>query len=290
MKQDLAKARILVELKERTGLPVSFATSWSKKHSRQVQEIALLLHKHQLLPHYQLALQTLTPEALRLSNRQNMSSNEYKPIARSMSEQGVPIAAELIWGLPGDTLAEFERNLDELLGDFPNINIFGYTLLPGTEFYRRREEYRIEAVPVAGYGKAKGEYVVGCHSFSRDEGEEGYSLITAHILLVHGHIMPLTTRLLALQGKVPVSRMFRDILRNLLALSSARAVPCDFDNRMSIYEARDSIYLALLSDKDSLYECIAATPGTASRYSRHRSDGRTAGAATGSGAGPLQRW
>ncbi|GAB5452330.1 MAG: hypothetical protein Hals2KO_26580 [Halioglobus sp.] len=259
LKQDLAKARILVELKERTGLPVSFATSWSKKHSRQVQEIALLLHKHQLLPHYQLALQTLTPEALRLSNRQNMSSNEYKPIAKSMSEQGVPIAAELIWGLPGDTLAEFESNLDELLGDFPNINIFGYTLLPGTEFYRRREEYRIEAVPVAGYGKAKGEYVVGCHSFSRDEGEEGYSLITAHILLVHGHIMPLTTRLLALHGEVPVSRLFREILRNLLALPSARAVPCNFDDRLSIYEARDAIYLAVLSDRESLYQCIAAT-------------------------------
>ena len=214
LKQDLEKARIIVELKENRGLPLSFATSWSKKHSRQVQEIALLLHRNGLLPHYQLALQTLTPEALRLSNRQNMSSNEYKPIAKRMSEQGVPIAAELIWGLPGDNLADFERNLDELLATFPNINIFGYTLLPGTEFYRRREEYQIEAIPVAGYGKAKGEYVVGCHSFDRDQGEEGYFLISAHILLVHGHIMPLTTRLLALRGEVPVSPLFRDILRD----------------------------------------------------------------------------
>ena len=64
----------------------------------------------------------------------------------------MPIAAELIWGLPGDNLADFERNLDQLLSSFPNINIFGYTLLPGTEFYQRRQEYRIEAIPVAGYG------------------------------------------------------------------------------------------------------------------------------------------
>jgi len=205
LKQDLDKAHILAELKDRTGLPQSFATSWSKKHSRQVQTIALLLHQKQLLPHYQLALQTLTPEALRLSNRQNMSSNEYEPIAKRMSEEGVPIAAELIWGLPGDTLNEFETNLDRLLATFPNINIFGYTLLPGTEFFERREEYRIEAIPVAGYGKAKGEYVVGCHSFSRAEGEEGYFLISAHILLVHGHIMPLTTRFMALKNALPVS-------------------------------------------------------------------------------------
>jgi hypothetical protein len=259
LKQDLDKARMIVELKERTGLPLSFATSWSKKHSRQVQEIALLLHRNQLLPHYQLALQTLTPEALRLSNRQNMSSNEYPPIATHRSEQGVPIAAELIWGLPGDNLPDFERNLDQLLATFPNINIFGYTLLPGTEFYQRREEYRIEAIPVAGYGKAKGEYVVGCHSFDRDQGEEGYFLISAHILLVHGHIMPLTTRLLALRGEVPVSPLFRDILRSIITRFHCDLDGLDLTDRMSIYEQRDRIYLSALAQREALYHAVTAT-------------------------------
>ena len=270
LKQDLAKAQMIVELKQRSGLPRSFATSWSKKHSRQVQEIALLLHRNQLLPHYQLALQTLTPEALRLSNRQNMSANEYQPIARQMSEQGVPIAAELIWGLPGDNLADFERNLDTLIATFPNINIFGYTLLPGTEFYRRREEYRIEAIPVAGYGKAKGEYVVGCHSFSRSEGEEGYFLISAHILLVHGHIMPLTTRLLALQGEVPVSPLLRECLRALVDSLRTTLVDLDPDDRMSLYENRNAIYLAALADREQLYRVLAQV--LADHCQRHHGD------------------
>jgi hypothetical protein len=256
LKQDLDKARMIVDIKQRTGLPRSFATSWSKKHSRQVQQIALLLHENRLLPHYQLALQTLTPEALRLSNRQNMSSNEYQPIAKAMSARGVPIAAELIWGLPGDNLPDFERNLDQLLGEFPNINIFGYTLLPGTEFYRRREEYRIEAIPVAGYGKAKGEYVVGCHSFDRDQGEEGYFLISSHILMVHGHIMPLTTRLLALAGEVPVSPLFRRILRQLTQRLQDQFPDLDTADRMAIYESRDRIYLAALGHRDLLYSVI----------------------------------
>lgn len=257
LKQDGDKARFIVDLKRRTGLPLSFATSWSKKHSRQVQEIVLLLHQNRLLPHYQLALQTLTPEALRLSNRQNMSSNEYQPIAKSMAEQGVPIAAELIWGLPGDNLADFERNLDQLLATFPNINIFGYTLLPGTEFHARREEYRIEAIPVAGYGKARGEYVVGCHSFSRDEGEEGYFLISAHILLVHGHIMPLTTRLLALRQAVPVSPLLRAVLRALLEQLAQDLPDLDGADRMAVYEQRDRIYLAALSRREQFYKTAA---------------------------------
>ena len=257
LKQDLDKARLVVELKQRTGLPLSFATSWSKKHSRRVQEIALLLHKNRLLPHYQLALQTLTPEALRLSNRQNMSSNEYQPIAKQMSRLGVPIAAELIWGLPGDNLPDFERNLDQLLAEFPNINIFGYTLLPGTEFYRRRREYRIESIPVAGYGKAKGEYVVGCHSFDRAQGEEGYFLISAHIILAHGHIMPLTIRLLALTGEVPVSPLLRDIMHRLTGHLQPRLQGLDIHDRMAVYESRDSIYLAALHHPDDLYGVIA---------------------------------
>jgi hypothetical protein len=256
LKQDLDKARLIVELKEETGLPLSFATSWSKKHSPRVRDIALLLHRHQLLPHYQLALQTLTPEALKLSNRQNMSSNQYEPIAKQMSEEGVPIAAELIWGLPGDRLQSFESNLDRLLAVFPNINIFGYTLLPGTEFYRRREEYRIEAIPVAGYGKAKGEYVVGCHSFDRNEGEEGYFLITAHILLIHGHIMPLTTRMLALLGDIPVSPLLRLILRGLLSEFATECGDIDSCDRMQIYEQRDALYLAALEDRERCFKVI----------------------------------
>ena len=258
LKQDLDKARLIVDLKDRKGLPLSFATSWSKKHSRQVQEIALLLHRNGLLPHYQLALQTLTPEALRLSNRQNMSSNQYEPIAKHMSEQGVPIAAELIWGLPGDNLADFERNLDRLLATFPNINIFGYTLLPGTEFYRRREEYRIQAIPVAGYGKAKGEYVVGCHSFTRQEGEEGYFLISAHILLVHGHVMPLTTRLLALRGKISVSPLLREILQAIIEQFQTQLPGLELANRMAIYEERNLVYLTALAQLDTLYDTISA--------------------------------
>ena len=203
LKDDIEKARLICELKEQHGLPRTFATSWSKKHSPRVQQIVLMLHEHGLLPFYQLALQTLTPRALELCHRENMAANEYEPIAQRMAEAGIPISAELIWGLPGDDLASFERNLDRLLATFPNINIFGYTLLPGTEFYERREEYRIETLPVAGYGKAHGEYVVGCHTFARAEGEEGYFLITAHVILLSGYVLTHTARWLTLATDVP---------------------------------------------------------------------------------------
>lgn len=256
LREDLDKTKIIVELRQRTGLPYTFATSWSKSHNSRVQEIVLLLQRNGLLQNYNLALQTLTPLALKLSNRTNMRSNRYEPIAKEMTREGVPIATELIWGLPGDTLAEFEANLDRLLTFFPNINIFGYTLLPGTEFYEKRDEYKLETIPVAGYGAAKGEYVVGCHTFDREEGLEGYFLIAAHILLIRGHIMPFTVRLLALDGRVPVSPSLRHLQTALLRHLAPQLPDLDLTSRMGVYEHRAAIYLAALSDLEGTFNTL----------------------------------
>jgi hypothetical protein len=258
LEEDLQKAEILVELRKRTGLPQTVGTSWSKSHNARVQQIVMMFKEHGLLFHYNLALQTLTPLALKQSNRKNMRSNKYEPIAKAMAEQGVTIATELIWGLPGDTLAEFEQNLDKLAAVFPNINIFGYTLLPGTEFFARREEYAIETIPVAGYGKAKGEYVIGCHSFDRDEGIEGYFLITAHILLVRGYVMPLSSRLLALDGRIPVSPLFRSVLRALCRHFAADLPGLDPTDRMAAYERRAELYLVMLARPDEMFAVVRA--------------------------------
>jgi hypothetical protein len=258
LKEDLDKAKLLVDLRKRTGRPYTAATSWSKTHNARVQEIVLLLKEHGMLFHYNLALQTLTPLALKLSNRKNMRSNQYEPIAKAMAEQGVTIATELIWGLPGDNLADFEKNLDRLAGVFTNINIFGFVLLPGTEFFERRVEYAIETIPVAGYGKAKGEYVVGCQSYSRDEGLEGYFLITAHILLIRGHVMPLLVRMLALDGGVPVSALLRAVLRALATRFAADLPGLDPTERMDVYARRAELYLVMLARLPETFAVIEA--------------------------------
>ncbi|MFM7144415.1 MAG: B12-binding domain-containing radical SAM protein [Alphaproteobacteria bacterium] len=260
LREDVDKAAIVIDLKRRTGLPQTFASSWSKNHNRRVQDIVRTMHREGLLWHYHPALQTLTPYALELSHRTNMRSNEYEPVVRALAAEGVPIAAELIWGLPGDNLAEFERNLDHLMTVFPNINIFGYTLLPGTEFFEKRDEYRLVTLPVAGYGKAKGEYVVGCHTFPRDEGEEGYFLITSYVMMARGHVMPLAVRHLALSGGVPVSALLRSIMHELVAEFGAeleREIGVDLrGDRMAVYESRADLYLHCLADLDRTFGVI----------------------------------
>lgn len=257
LREDAEKTEMVIELRKRTGLPQTFATSWSKNHNKRVQSIVRRLHEENLLSHYHLALQTLTPLALELSNRKNMRDNDFERVVKACANEGIPIAAELIWGLPGDTLAEFETNLDRLLRVFPNINIFGYTLLPGTEFYDRREEYKLQTIPVAGYGKAKGEYVVGCHTFSAQEGAEGYFLITAYIVLARGQILPLTAQFLALDESVPVAPLLRKTLSALLEEFVDELGEEIGRDRLVAYERRSEIYLALLAKPERTYAVIA---------------------------------
>jgi len=256
LKSDVDKARVMCEIKQRTGMPHTFATSWSKKHGPRSQEIVLMLHQHNLLPHYHLALQTLTPLALELCHRENMAANKYEPIAREMAKARVPIACELIWGLIGDNLKDFEKNLDRLFAVFPTINIFGYTLLPGTEFYGKRDEYKIETLPVAGYGKAKGEYVVGCFTFPVEEGLEGYFLITAHLLMSRGYMMPLTLRYLALTEKVPVSGLMRAILADLCEEFAAEIPQLDMRDKMGVYELREELFVTVYTYAERTYRRV----------------------------------
>jgi hypothetical protein len=259
LREDLEKAKIIVELKQRTGRPHTFATSWSKNHNRRVQEIVRLLHRHGLLWHYHLALQTLTPLALELSHRTNMRANDYEPVVKALAAEGVPVTAELIWGLPGDNLTDFAANLDHLYAVFPNINIFAYTLLPGTEFFDRRTEYRLETLPVAGYGKAKGEYVVGCHTFPRAEGEEGYVLVGSHVMFSRGHVFPHTLRLLALDGRTSASGLVRRTVRALMDEFAAELPAAWLADRMAVYEYRATLYLTFLAAPDRMWPVIRRT-------------------------------
>jgi hypothetical protein len=221
-----------------------------------VQGIARRLYQSGLLEHYTLSLQTLTESALQTSHRSNMSINQFRRIASEMARDGVPITSELIWGLPGDNLVEFRRNLDALTAVFPSISIYGYTLLPGTEFYARRREYAIETVTLREVGNWELDYVVACYSFDREDGVEGYFLAAAHSALNRGNIIPLATRYMALDGCVSISAILTDIFKALVDLVRIPIDGVDRYDGLTAYSLRDRIYFWLLSNKETAFTAI----------------------------------
>ncbi|MEZ5436120.1 MAG: hypothetical protein R3E67_06180 [Pseudomonadales bacterium] len=153
----------------------------------------------------------------------------------------------------------------KLIATFPNVKniFFTYNLLPGTEFYEKRFEYQIETVPVAGYGRAKGEYVIGCHTFDVEEGLEGYFLIAAHMVLVHGTLLPFTIRYLALEASIPASPLMRTILKRLLEhyghiITSSPVNEMTVHDKLKIYENRAELYVALFDDIEHTFKIISS--------------------------------
>jgi radical SAM superfamily enzyme YgiQ (UPF0313 family) len=259
LRSDEDKAGILIGLREEYGRPVIFCTSWSKNHNPRVQQIVRSLNAAGLIEHYTLALETLTPLALQLSHRSNMPLNRFERIVSDMAQQRIPITTELIWALPGDNLKDFEKNLDLLTAIFPSSSLYGYTLLPGTEFFERRQEYQIETVTLREIGNWKLDYVVACHTFTREEGCRGYFLITAHNILNRGNLIPLTSRFIALDGRASVSYVLQEALESILPGLGAEFANCGADHGLDTYAMRDRIYWRLLETREFAFERLRAS-------------------------------
>jgi hypothetical protein len=254
MSDDPEKAEHLIHLKEKYSRPIHFATCWSKTHNSRVQGVVRRLHQHKLLEHYTMALQTLTPRALRLSNRVNMKN--YADVVRDTVSDGVPIVSELIWGLPGETYRDFSRNLDELTCVFPSHTIYPYALLPGTELFDRRAEYKIKTIEMAPYGEARADYIISCLSYDQNEGLRGYRLITAAIILYRGCILPLTLRFLALSRTVSMSEIMQDAFEGLLEVFTERFSSFAGLDAARIFEKREFIYRWLLENPEQAFSIL----------------------------------
>ncbi len=80
----------------------------------------------------QIGLQSADPAVLALVDR-TLDPDLFARKTRLLDEEGVVYGLDLIYGLPGDTLAGFRRSLDYALGLGPNhLDVFRLAVLPGT--------------------------------------------------------------------------------------------------------------------------------------------------------------
>ena len=94
----------------------------------------------------QIGLQSARRETLETVGRPGFDRAEFARKAAMLGSVGVSFGLDLIYGLPGDSLRDFEEGIDFALGLEPNhLDIFPLALLPGTELFDRAAELGIEA-------------------------------------------------------------------------------------------------------------------------------------------------
>ncbi len=94
----------------------------------------------------QVGLQSARRETLEAMGRPGFDRRDFSRKIAMLSQAGVTFGLDLIYGLPGDSLRNFEESLDFALGLEPNhLDVFPLALLPGTELMDRAAELGIEA-------------------------------------------------------------------------------------------------------------------------------------------------
>lgn len=94
----------LVETKKEYGYPLSYFINWAKNSNDVIIEMAKKLFDVGLIKSFIMSLQTLTPDALEKTKRDNMAINKFIFFVEKCKEHGIPVDTELILGCPGETV------------------------------------------------------------------------------------------------------------------------------------------------------------------------------------------
>ncbi len=136
----------LIRTRSRYGYPRNLVTSWAKNKGKVFYNILGRMAETGLASDFTLALQTLSPEALRLCRRSNMRLNDFQEVSSWIQARRMDCYAELIWGLPGETYASFLEGYDRVACYTPRIATYTNLILPNTEYDQDREPLQFATV------------------------------------------------------------------------------------------------------------------------------------------------
>ncbi len=122
----------LIELKNKTGYPQKFQTSYAKNNSERIFNIGKKLDDSNMNKGVTLAFQTMSPVAAENVGRTNISMTHYTDLMNMYNAAKIPTYTELILGLPGETYKSFTDGIGMLLkaGQHHSIYVHNCEWLP----------------------------------------------------------------------------------------------------------------------------------------------------------------
>jgi radical SAM superfamily enzyme YgiQ (UPF0313 family) len=112
----------------------------------------------------EIGLQTMNPTALKTMQRTDSTIKTIEVI-KKMTAEKINCKTDLIVGLPGDTLANFKKSVDEVFKKeiYDNVQVFRLSILSGTEFSKNKKKLGIISEPFPPY------YIKSTNTFSETE-------------------------------------------------------------------------------------------------------------------------
>ncbi|MCZ7428587.1 radical SAM protein [Micromonospora sp. WMMA1949] len=177
--RDVEFTRHMLACRERTGFPMVISMNAAKNKPERVAEITKLLVQGGMLTSQPISLQTMDSGVLKLIDRSNIRAETYTALQRTLREQNISSYIEMIWPLPGETVASFREGITALArARADTILVYPQMLLHNTPIYENRERYGISLRRVDDV-VAEADIVVGTRWVTEDDYHEGSALYYA---------------------------------------------------------------------------------------------------------------
>jgi len=132
--RDLEIAQFFVQLCLQHGKRLTLMTNWAKNSNSKVVEIATVLHQHGMAGAITLSAQSFDERTLQIANRSNIKHDRYRTLQLEFRARQIPTYTDLIWGLPGESLATHLAGVEQVLQAGGCPVVYPLLLLNNTEY------------------------------------------------------------------------------------------------------------------------------------------------------------
>jgi radical SAM superfamily enzyme YgiQ (UPF0313 family) len=183
--EDPELARKFVQTKDETGFPRFVRYSSAKNNPDRALDVARILAEGKVLSVQPLSLQSLNERALVLAGRDTIRHENYYRLQERTNQLGIASFIELIWPLPGETLASFKKGVEDLCRmDAQALSVYPLIWLNNVGYNGKEEEYGIVTLE-CGDASSTAKTVIQTAEVSFAEWIEGL-MYTNAVQLLHG--------------------------------------------------------------------------------------------------------
>ncbi|MBL8778015.1 MAG: B12-binding domain-containing radical SAM protein [Acidimicrobiales bacterium] len=206
MSRDVEVASRIVEIRERTGAPSFFGFNVAKNTTKHLTDLVDRLVSANVTPYFTLALQTRDDETLDAIRRSNISSDHYVSLAASFRRRQLPLSADLMIGLPGQTVSSFSADLQFLMDHDVPARMWIAQLLPNAPI--NDPEYRAEHQVVAD----EHSMIMSTKSFTFEDRREMLRIRHAYTVFERYGLLRHVARFVQWDHGVPAMDLFLRIV------------------------------------------------------------------------------
>ena len=183
LERDVDLSRHFALCRQEHGYPREVTFCSAKNSPERVGRITRIFHEAGLLAAPSIAIQSLSDAALAKVGRSNIRLNAYERLQRDLGLLDMTTFAELIWPLPGETLASFRSGIERLCANRADcVMVYPLLLMNNVELDAKKEQYGLVTEQTNDQSSEE-EVVVQTAEVSPRDYEEGWRLIFATILL-----------------------------------------------------------------------------------------------------------